>query len=440
MIRKKNEIIGGYVPAFFEMQVNCPMNNFDLNNLSDKDLSVFFHEYIHFLQDITTTYGLNNIYVYSEYLSSVLNRIYKLNKPSTFDVPYQINDNNDNVLLNKQICDGTLGDSELPDSIHISHIDNIVVDDFVLVSNHNLPNIKQVILCLKNDKNEDEFYTFGASVIMENMAYLMERLCFANDYIKSPDYPYTVAEKVSDFYVNGFSKNSEMVLALCDMCLMTSNPAQIYVEVMQGISKGNLKFNKPEDIYDHFYSLTSKSVYGDVFSFIEGFKRMFDKTLTKMKSYIVNSPMITGDFYDWINKIEEFVNKFRVNDRYYFLRLAKDFSLKTNNCFSSTLNSIGSPIITDKNKQHYFKIPHGNCTIRTDVEYFKAIGQIIDLFEQGNKPCSLYDWCKTSNVKTNNQCLSEPWKIENDMDLCFYRFLWKHWNLSDYTPVKSSML
>jgi len=218
------------------------------------------------------------------------------------------------------------------------------------------------------------------------------------------------------------------------MCLMTSNPAHNYVKVMQGIKNGNLKFNKPEDIYNYFYSLTSQSVYGDDFSFIESFKKIFDTTLNKMKSYIVNIPKITSDFYDWINKIEEFVTRFRVNDQYYFLKLSKDFNLKTNNCFSSTLKSIGSPIISDINK-HYFKIPYGNCTIRTDIEYFKAIGQIIHLFEYGIKSCSLFEWCKNSSSNpTNSFCTVSPWKKCSENNLCFYAMLWKYWNLIGYTP------
>lgn len=52
----------------------------DLNKLSEKDFSLFFHEYIHFLQDITTTYGLTTCYAYGEYVQSVVNDIYEKNK------------------------------------------------------------------------------------------------------------------------------------------------------------------------------------------------------------------------------------------------------------------------------------------------------------------------------------------------------------------------
>ena len=92
--------LGYYIPTFFEMHVATHDDNMIINQMSDGDATVLFHEYIHFLQDITTYYGLNNLYVQSEYLHSVVNRV-KGNLQ--FQVPYMIRDNKDNVLLNQKI-------------------------------------------------------------------------------------------------------------------------------------------------------------------------------------------------------------------------------------------------------------------------------------------------------------------------------------------------
>ena len=65
---------GEYYPAFFEMKLKID-GDLDLNNCSDMDFALFFHEYIHFLQDITTSYGLTRCYSYGEYVNSVVNDI-----------------------------------------------------------------------------------------------------------------------------------------------------------------------------------------------------------------------------------------------------------------------------------------------------------------------------------------------------------------------------
>lgn len=45
--------LGYYIPTFFEMHVATHDDNMIINQMSDGDATVLFHEYIHFLQDIT---------------------------------------------------------------------------------------------------------------------------------------------------------------------------------------------------------------------------------------------------------------------------------------------------------------------------------------------------------------------------------------------------
>lgn len=109
-MKRLKTLLGYYIPTFFEMQVDSTDDNMIISKMSDIDATILFHEYIHFLQDFTTYYGLNNLYVQSEYIHSVVNRIYKTNKQ--FAVPFEITDNNDNLLLNQQICNLTAGDTD----------------------------------------------------------------------------------------------------------------------------------------------------------------------------------------------------------------------------------------------------------------------------------------------------------------------------------------
>ena len=51
MSRKLHSVLGYYVPAFFEMHIDIDSADMNINNLSYADLTVLFHEYIHFLQD-----------------------------------------------------------------------------------------------------------------------------------------------------------------------------------------------------------------------------------------------------------------------------------------------------------------------------------------------------------------------------------------------------
>lgn len=64
-MNKEFSTVGYYEPGFIHLRINTTEDLDDLNKLKDdpttlKCYSNFFHEYIHFLQDITSTHGLLN--------------------------------------------------------------------------------------------------------------------------------------------------------------------------------------------------------------------------------------------------------------------------------------------------------------------------------------------------------------------------------------------
>ncbi|MDO5526729.1 MAG: hypothetical protein Q4F85_11675 [Prevotella sp.] len=67
---KLQETMGSYFPHFLEMYINTK-KIVDLNVLDEMELSTFFHEWIHFIQDLTTSFGCYNAYVYFEKLFSM---------------------------------------------------------------------------------------------------------------------------------------------------------------------------------------------------------------------------------------------------------------------------------------------------------------------------------------------------------------------------------
>ena len=54
-----NKTLGSYLPSFYQMELNFPFpsGEYGYLQLDEKFLSLFIHEYIHFLQDISTYTG-----------------------------------------------------------------------------------------------------------------------------------------------------------------------------------------------------------------------------------------------------------------------------------------------------------------------------------------------------------------------------------------------
>ena len=82
---------GVYIPSFFCMKIDSL--SFD-EDMSDRDLSLFVHEYIHFIQNITTLYGLERTNSDFGILINMINWI-KGHKDSTIKVPL------DETILNE---------------------------------------------------------------------------------------------------------------------------------------------------------------------------------------------------------------------------------------------------------------------------------------------------------------------------------------------------
>ena len=419
--------LGYYIPTFFFFFFATHDDNMFIYLMSDGDATVLFHEYIHFLQDITTYYGLNNLYVQSEYLHSVVNRV-KGNLQ--FQVPYMIRDNKDNVLLNQKICRLTNGDSEESSFYLVHSVDewsDDLADDFI--SNPPISEIKNIVL-----NQNDNMRSFGAIAIMESMAYILERLCSPKSYVSSPDYPYRAAELVAQYYDANFGNNLLKVLALCDMSLQNYNPGLCFVNIMKEVKAGKLQFVTPESIYDYFYNRRVKSVYGRVTSWQDSYNKLLDQVDTCLQDYIKGIDSLKS-YHEWINHLVDFSRDWRNNDRYFLLKMARKNDLKKNDCWGYAVARIGSPLMVNANN-HYFKLPYDGMQEGEAVEMYAALKEIYKLFFEGNKPCGLLTWCNDSLESTPNElCDTAPWKKVGETKLCPYAFFWRHWGLTGCEPV-----
>lgn len=431
MSKLRKTELGHYVLSFFEMHVDTWKSDMTINKLPPRDMTVLFHEYIHFLQDFTTYYGLNQLYVQSEYLHSVVNRIYNI-QSETFTVPFKIEDNDDNVLLNRQICKLTLGDTEELKQMDIVEL----IEDFdSLVDNSYMKVIPNVIINIK-----DEMLIFGAMAIMESMAYIMERLCSPNDYEESPDFPYKSAEKVASYYSPDFGSDPFMVLALCDMCLQSSNPGPCFVRTMKGIQTGCIKFQRPEEIYDYFYNQKAQIAQNKrIVNYMDSFNVLSGVVQKQMKSYYKDLPNVDL-FYEWIDRLTDFAKWWRNDNRYFLLDMARQNNLASNSCWGKAVHDVGTPLMSNNCQGQYYKITPDGMALGMDVEFFKAIYELKKLFDYGNTECSILEWCKDSKLANcDDNCEKSPWLKCKDKELCPYALTWRHWNLTEKVPVEQVM-
>ena len=422
---------GEYYPAFFEMKLKID-GMIDLNTCSDMDFALFFHEYIHFIQDITTSYGLTQCYSYGEYILSVVNDI-RNKARGVIEVPYLYDDNRENIMLGEFLSKITQGDSS--GESFVNNLTNALIEwdtiDGLPYEHEYLKSLNMPLLTADNGI----MLAIGSYCLKENIAYIMQRTMTV-DKGHLPDYPYSAAEIIANNIYPEFAKNTLNILALADCCLMFSNPGEVFYHMLLQMKDKNYLPPKPQDLYYHLKE--AKIGIGDnILDPFTQFSVLIEEVRKKFKSYFVNPehPQIHEPYHKWIDTVLDYVKKLRMERPAFLLDMIYDGNARQSTTLAEIINSIGTPLIRNK-CQDYFSIkPAGHHGY--SVEIIKSVKQIYKILHEGDFQCELFPWCNKSGITTDeNKCLHSPWEMSACAELCPTAMLWKNWGLMGFVPLK----
>lgn len=391
--------------------------------MDEDTLDVFFHEYIHYIQDVTTISGYQNLYAFNEYIRYAVNWIYNQSSKQ-FQVPITVGISSDNVAANINVREITNGDAE---TVFCFDIKRVTTNH---KATHPINDIREVILESRSGKKR----RFGAIAIKESMAYLFEKTC--GKQIKSDDYPYDIVRRLVMRYSAAIANDPVKLIALCDMCLLCSNPAGMMLTFLKKLKKGEIKINEAEDIVNWFYFQLYESWDGKRVSLLDSFRELHLQTLNSITSYI-KIPVLEKEINGYFRNLMAAALDLRQWDPYFMIRMAREGYCLTNPTFHQLVGTLGYPMLKNLNDHHFlYRNPLGDASI---LQYFSAIAEIIKLFMTGQNTCEMYKWCKESPQSTPNyHCNVSPWKKTSDTNLCPYALLWKHWNLATHSPILPS--
>ena len=414
--------LGFYAPSTFYMHVdvdNEGKDALDLNALTATQRSTFFHEYIHFIQDISTFSGLNDNYVRGEYLACAINEIY--NNPK-LKLPIASPTGN-LIAVNEEYNDIVSGDVDLDDDDSTVNDINVVIkkQQEAMAPDVDLP---VVMLDTIDARGEHHDYEFGYIAIMESMAFLVEQYVYPNDLEDSPVYPYHLASIIADKKHPDFGKNKLNLIALCDICLLSGLPGYNFLNYLETFKQ--LGLNTPHAVYDWFYTYHPECISG---TFNAYRSLMYD---VERKSHEHFQTDGRNEEYNKVNKWIEITfgkaRHFRENDRYYLI----DCIEKGETGLNQIYEDFGTPLIMDS--RHYFYL-YNKEIAELPLGHFMAIEQLYMVLIGEQTECTpSIDLCSKSNIPTDKRCMNEPWKHCNDKDLCPFGAQWKSKKLSSFNP------
>lgn len=175
MRQELNTSFGIYRPSFLKIFIERDEDFSNLNILEDIPLAVFFHEYIHFIQDVTTIAGLSNISNTVDYIK-YCNKMILKSQDNSFPIPIIPAPNDtDKVFLNTELRKTYIADSF---NASVSEVLEIRKEAIVVTDVKEEIRKEKVVLSCRIVGDEILEINFGNLAIMESMAFFCENALF----------------------------------------------------------------------------------------------------------------------------------------------------------------------------------------------------------------------------------------------------------------------
>lgn len=415
-----NKALGLYLPSFFCIELNIPFDFEKLENNNSGQMSTFIHEYIHYIQDVTTTYGYINFYHYMSLIEVGLNKV-ATSKEKLVKVPisYENIENAEERDLQMSIF---AGDSKYLSDCFIDSILCEQEDLYELFDNSENRDIcRNIELHYHSHGKYNEKYNFGSMCIMESMAYLIESHIFP-EQIRCNEFPYNTCEAICNNIYPKFGNNKRNIVALCDVSLMTTHPGYTFCLLLWYMNRNEVLPQDDEEIYELALRYLKPNYMKDEFD-------LWRKDIIKKIDYLypINDET-TGEINKYFNNIIHEAEIIRKNDYGFFTRVMNMESNKAiEYIFKNYIKKFTLPVIRDKYSNVYMY-----SNEKLDLTLILASRALYEVFynPKCEFKCYMYEICKKTNLLTNNNCLSSPWNMVNNNALCPFAYFWYRFSLS----------
>jgi len=409
-----------YVPGFFWVELNTAK---ELHDIFDSEFErTLFHEYLHFLQDITTTYGYANSSHVMNLIKSVYHnvKIYEQLRLHDINIPFDFSPDKFRHINNKLFC-SYLQYYNDKDYIFDDFIIDKITPECINIEGYNV----HVFNVMFNDSKK---IRFGAHAIFESISYVLE-----NDRYGKLDgrtyLPYDLPEKIAIFYSPIFHHKRNLI-DLCEYSLMFYNSAEVFMDILTGLQKDNFNPSSTKEFYD--YMKTQVSLRTETLeSFFENEK---NELISQLNGVFVSE--LYDGFKKWI--ISTIDNGFDLKTRKK-LMFSSLLSCDPTYFLKNSIMEIGMPPIFNQDGKMFIR--NSLFDINSWSYLTRAISSVFETIVYGKTSCSLKEACLFSNemreeqMNVNQYCDLEPWKKKDEDNLCPYCAVWKTFGLQKMNCV-----
>lgn len=426
----------------------------DLTNfkedLNEFQRSLYLHEYMHFLQDISTVYGLmklSNIILYTKAQAAyaVKKHTDKIKIPAhapSDTRPFSY------VKRNYDLLPIYMGDTvrTLPrdNGCHFCKemIEIVDIKEKEVVKKNIKERLKTLRVTIKDQKGNQENISFGGEIICENMASLVERNYLENLGKKpaSPtnEYPYHLAEKLAVFiYPSIATLSDEWVFWMMDLCLSKAfHPGYVFYLLIKELKKINF-VNNPSD--ELLLTTFNKIINDGRYELEEVYKEILSEF-----DQIFYLPIFQAN-KDWLKAEFERIQFLRKNPSImrYFMRYD---GKRLSRVADMIMNMLGHPTIKNDLSEAIIQPPakalQFHQVMNLCLWYFEAYKEVYLALNRESHHCQMYKDCIRSRIINKEvektvfcQEQQNIYNIIEPKSLCPFGVFWKSLGLWGKRPI-----
>ena len=410
---------GEYHRAFAIMKLNGDYSNPE--NVTLEMDSAYLHEYIHFIQDFGTCYGVNqSVDRLSRYLDMILqiqtdnySGYLKLSDEADFVSSFFVFAAGDSVEdISDTICHKV-------NEIEILEEKEYYEEDYPEYVDLFKPSV------IVHYNHEKEF-RFGGEAIAESMAYFFEKLFFnANDYEKS--LPYNSCEIVYKEIVGTSCDSSQIMIALCYASLMSHFPGYTFYTIAKRIKDSKRIPKKMKEIFE-----ISKDLMEEVTEKqMKNLEERIDYALPIIDSEVTRKKMYSPFMYDlkycnnWLKNTYRHMieNKEQFRSTLVYILEEKN-NLLRKDLMRKLLEINENPLLIDKTGKIYSKDDE-------HLVFLLAPYALQQTIMNKQTSCALLSVCTAYKKEISKKCGEFWWKKEFSNKICIMRFYLYLMNLGD---------
>ncbi len=417
---------GTYEDSYLVIRLNIFESLEKLKELDPVDQALFFHEYTHFLQNITGVFGRNHIWQTYDRIRQVISSIQKEN-PAEIIIALRNEESGRQRKLNR-ITNRNTGKFGLPDGMDDS---TAVITGYSIDGDNEMDeikpgnNVKFVTLQISDGSGSSCEYRFGDIAVAETMSYLMEYKHFKSEW---DNFPYKSCFLFSKLLGLDLEAKPELMFAICDAAMFSSYPGWMFHEIIMRMLHVGFIPENPEDIYQFAFDVIKDNGM-DVWHDLEQSRKGIHVVLERL--------LANGNFketLDWLKYILDSGYEARKQNMFFMLHAYREPNL-FEGFWQNVVAQFGTPQIINAKNERVFSAPFELKSIegKIDPVFLLGLKQLNETLISAKTSCELYDIYRknTNGLEVDKRCLEAPWERSNDQIGCAFTIFWANFGLSE---------